>query len=277
MISIENLTFQYQKQHKLFDKLNLELKTGNIYGLLGKNGAGKTTLLKIISGLLYAQSGECILNGTSTKNRNPSALQDVFFIPEEFELPVLSIESFQKIHAPFYPKFNNEEFHSYLNQFGIHSGLKIKNLSFGQVKMVIISFGLAAHTKYLILDEPSNALDIPSKSLLRKFLAGAIDETRSFIISTHQVRDLESLIDPIIILDAGKVIMHNACDEIVEKLCFKTVRDLSDEDVLYSEEKLGKFEAVCLNTKKEESRLNLELLFNGVTQNYSAFEKILTQ
>ncbi len=277
MISIKNLSFQYQKQVRLFNELDLELQPGNIYGLLGKNGAGKTTLLKIISGFLFAKQGTCRLNGIDTKRRNTESYQELFFIPEEFELPPLSIELFWKIHAPFYPNFNDEEFFTYLEKFNISKSALIKELSFGQRKMAIISFGLATNTRYLILDEPSNAMDIPSKSLLRKFLAGAINDNRSFIISTHQVRDLESLIDPIIILDSGKIIMHSSCDNITSKLSFKTTSELNNDDMLYSEEKLGKYETISPNKNNEPTRLNLELLFNGITHNAEKFQNILNQ
>lgn len=267
MITIKNLAFQYSKNVQLFNNLELILKPGNIYGLLGKNGAGKTTLLKIISGMQYPDKGECRLGGNLTSKRLPEVYQDIFFIPEEFALPHLSIERFVNIHAMFYPKFNFVEFAGYLNEFGLSSNDKIKKLSFGQKKMVIVCFGLAANTKYLILDEPTNALDIPSKAKLRKMLAGAISEERSFIISTHQIRDLENIIDPIIILDQGKIIFHHSCDNIVQGISFKILNDYSKEHVAYVEERMGGNACICENTDQAYSKVNLELLFNGVLQN----------
>jgi ABC-2 type transport system ATP-binding protein len=274
MIEITDLTFGYKKKKVLFNQLNLTLPQGNVYGLLGKNGAGKTSLLKMIAGLLAPQQGECKIMGEHAKMRYPDVLQDIFFLPEEFHVSPITIREYESIYAPFYPKFNNGMFLSLLDEFGLHESEKLTALSYGQKKKFLLGFGLSTNASVMLLDEPTNGLDIPSKSQFRKIIASAINEERSFIISTHQVRDLESLIDPIIIINDGKIIFYQNAEEISNKLAFKKVGDHeTTHKILYAEEILGAKNAIIENTKNEITKIDLELLFNGViTDNNSICE-----
>ncbi len=267
MIKIENLSFSYNKNYPLFDQLNLTLPSGNIYGLLGKNGAGKTTLLKIISGLLFPKHGKLDVVGFQPKDRYPQFLSEIYMIPEEFSLPSMKMENFVRINSPFYPRFNYSLFKEYVNEFKLPKEQKLSNMSYGQKKNFLLSFGLATDCKLLILDEPTNGLDIPSKSQFRKILANAIHEERSFIISTHQVRDMENLIDPIIILDEGQIIFFHDYEQISRKLAITKQTELPDNNVVYYESSLGGYTVVKENTTMEETRMNLEILFNAVVSN----------
>ncbi len=263
MIEIKNLTFSYQRKNILFDHLSIDIPMGNIYGLLGKNGAGKTTLLKQITGLLNPTLGECLLFGIPSRHRLPSVLENLYLIPEEFELPAIKVNEFVSIHAPFYPKFDNDLLQKYLTEFQVSGNPKLTTLSYGQKKKFLIAFGLATCTQILLLDEPTNGLDIPSKSQFRKIIASSMNEERIIIISTHQVRDLASLIDFIIILDNGKVIFNRSIEDIASKVAFTQSKDISNLDVIYSEDILGG-KAVIYRKKSEETEVDIELLFNGV-------------
>jgi ABC-2 type transport system ATP-binding protein len=248
MIQIDNLTFSYSKKRKLFDQLSLNLPSGNIYGLLGKNGAGKSTLLKIIAGLLFPKQGDINVEGFKPKDRYPQFLSEVFLVTEEFELPKLTMECFVRINSPFYPRFNHTLFEEYITEFKIPREQKLSALSYGQKKNFLLSFGLATDCKLLILDEPTNGLDIPSKSLFRKIVANAIHEDRSFIISTHQVRDMENLIDPIIILDEGKIIFFQNNEQISQKIAITRQTEMPNKDVVYYESYLGGYTIVKENS-----------------------------
>ena len=263
MIEINNLTFSYKKNMLLFDQLFLQLPMGNIYGLLGKNGAGKTTLLKQMTGLLFPLQGECLVFRIFAGSRTPKVLQNMFLIPEEFELPALSMDEFTSLHAPFYPNFELALLKLYLNDFQVKTNSKLSSLSFGQKKKFLIAFGLATKTPFLIMDEPTNGLDIPSKSQFRKIIASSMDENRSIIISTHQVRDLSSLIDNIIILENGKIIFHQSTLDITEKMSFMQTNELDNKHIIYSEDIFGGKALIC---KKDgpDTEIDLELLFNGV-------------
>ncbi|MDQ6812759.1 MAG: ABC transporter ATP-binding protein [Bacteroidota bacterium] len=268
MIEIEHVSFGYSRKKILYKDLSLKMEAGTIYGLLGKNGAGKSTLLKNLVGLLFPAKGSITVNSFVPKKRQPSFLQTIYFIPEEVYVPSLTIKGYRNLFAPFYPDFDDEKFAGYLKELNVKDEGKLNTLSFGQQKKFIIAFALACNTKVLLLDEPTNGLDIPSKIQFRKLIASIMDEGRTIIISTHQVRDLENLIDRIIIVDNGALLLNASLAGISEKLCFKTVDELDATiKVLYAEETLKGMSVVQENTEGEESKVNLEQLFNAVTEN----------
>jgi ABC-2 type transport system ATP-binding protein len=275
MIHIDSISFGYSTKKSVFDQLSLTLPSGNIYGLLGKNGAGKSTLLKIISGLLFPTQGKLEVVGFRPKDRYPQFLNEIFLVTEEFRLPSIRIEQYLSLYSPFYPRFNRSLFDEYINEFRLPRDQKLKALSFGQKKNFLLSFGLATDCKLLILDEPTNGLDIPSKSQFRKIVANAIHEDRSFIISTHQVRDMENLIDPIIILDEGKIVFFENYENISKKLSITRQAELPDNNILvYSESYLGAYTVVAENTNNEETNMNLEILFNAVLGSKTKIKEI---
>lgn len=268
MIEVQNLSFGYKKRKLLYKNLSLKLEVGSIYGLLGKNGAGKSTLLKNFIGLLFPSSGSISVNGYTPKMRWPSFLETIYFIPEEVYVPALTIEGYKNLFAPFYPLFNEEQFHSYLEQLDVHDKGKLNTLSFGQQKKFIIAFALACNTRVLLLDEPTNGLDIPSKIKFRKLIASVFTDDKIIFISTHQIRDLDNLIDRVIIVDNGELLLNASLSEISDKLCFKNVSDLPEkEKVLYAEDSLKGYSIVIENTTHEDSKINLEHLFNALTEN----------
>jgi len=275
MIHVDGVSFGYSSNKLLFENLSLKLHPGNIYGLLGKNGAGKSSLLRNIAGLLYPIAGRIEIDGREPRKRQPSFLQDFFLIPEEIHLPSVTVEKYIETLSPFYPNFDESQFRKYLREFDMPEGNKITDLSYGQKKKVLISFGLATNTKHLIMDEPTNGLDIPSKSQFRKVVSSALDPHRIILISTHQVRDLDNLIDSIIILDDSKILVHHSLDEISEKLRFTTLVTAEDDNrVLYSEPSLKGYTVVMENWEQEESRVDLERLFNAVMNNPARIRKI---
>lgn len=265
MLEINNLSFNYSSKKNLFEDLSLSLPSGNIYGLLGKNGAGKSTLLRLISGYLFPTTGEIKAIDFVPRERTPQFLAEVFVVNEEFSLPNITGQQYLKWYAPFYSRFNYELFYSCLNEFQLTTDAKIESFSYGQKKKFLLSFGLATDCKILILDEPTNGLDIPSKSQFRKVVANAIHAERSFVISTHQVRDMENLIDPIIILDEGKIVFYQTYEQIAKKLSVSRVPSIeNDEDIIYAESHFGGYTVIKKNTSGEETNINLELLFNTV-------------
>ena len=268
MIEVQNLSFGYKKRKLLYKNLNLKLEVGSIYGLLGKNGAGKSTLLKNFIGLLFPTAGNISVNGYIPKKRWPSFLETIYFIPEEVYVPALTIETYKNLFSPFYPEFNEEQFYTYLEQLDVHDKGKLNTLSFGQQKKFIIAFALACNTRVLLLDEPTNGLDIPSKIKFRKLIASVFTDDKIIFISTHQIRDLDNLIDRVIIVDNGELLLNASIPEIADKLCFKTVAELPlSATILYTEDSLKGHSIVIKNTEHEDSKINLEHLFNAVTEN----------
>lgn len=268
MIEIKNLSFGYKKRKLLYKNLNLSLPLGNIYGLLGKNGAGKSTLLKNFTGLLFPKQGELFVNGYTPKKRLPSFLETIYFIPEEVYVPSLTTDRYKNLFAPFYPLFNEEQFYNYLDLLDVHDKGKLNTLSFGQQKKFIIAFALACNTRILLLDEPTNGLDIPSKIKFRKLIASVFTEDKMIFISTHQIRDLDNLIDNVIIVDNGDLLLQASIEEIEKRLSFKVVDEMpAENDVLYADSSLKGYAIVTENKTGEASKVNLEYLFNAVTEN----------
>ncbi len=261
MIHINNLSFSYPK-HEVFRSLTFTLEGGNVYGLLGQNGVGKTTLLKILAGLLRSNKEACRVNGCNPYKRQPAFLREVYYLPEEPACPPGTVNDFARCCGGFYPRFDLGQFYGLLDRFGIQPLARFKDLSAGQQKKAHISYAIALNTSLLLLDEPSNGMDIPSKSLFRSVVSQHITPERVLIISTHQVRDLENLIDPVIILDKKGVVLHATIDEIAQKLYF--FRDVDeDPSALYAEEVPAGYSMVRSNTAHHDSKVDLEILFNA--------------
>ncbi len=265
MVSIENLKFNYGK-HVVFNNINLNLERGKIYGLLGQNGVGKTTLLKILSGLLKVNNGECSVNGHNPFNREPQFLESVFFVPEDFIAPDKEVNIYAKMRGEFYPGYDSNKFGRLMTEFEVNGNFKFNKLSYGQQKKALIAFALSTNTSLILLDEPSNGLDIPSKSQLRKVISEASTDNSCIVISTHQVRDLENLIDPIIILDKNGVLLNESIERITQKLIF-SFKNLPDNKALYNEATPGGYISVYKNETGAETKVNIEALFNTTLMN----------
>ena len=221
MIEVQHVTFGYgRKKQKVLDDFLLKLEKGSVFGLLGKNGTGKSTLLYLMAGLLRPQSGKVYYRGVDVSLRYPLTLQDMFIVPEEFSLPGVSLKQYVKLNAPFYPRFSRELLNNCLRDFDMDENIHLGELSMGQKKKAFMCFALAANTSLLMMDEPSNGLDIPSKSQFRKVIATGMSEEKSVIISTHQVRDIDSLLDHVVVMDGSKVLLNESVARICEKLCF---------------------------------------------------------
>ncbi len=276
MIHLTQIQFGYNKKKPLFTDLSLHLKPGHICGLLGKNGAGKSTLLKIISGLRFTQQGMVeVLNRNATL-RDAEILQELYYLEEEPYIPHLKIKQYEKAYASFYPHFNHEQFQELLAAFEIeNSNAYMDKMSLGQKKKVLIAFAIACNTAILLMDEPTNGLDIPSKSIFRRVMAQCSNEGRLTVISTHQVRDLHSLIDHVSILDRGTMLLDADLDEITDKLLF-CVKEENESlgEVLYSEEGARGTWQVSENPQHLPSSVDLELLFNATICNKTRFRQI---
>lgn len=266
MVAVENLSFVYRKsKHAVLHDFSLSLEQGRVYGLLGKNGAGKSTLLYLMTGLLTPKSGRVLYHDTDVRRRLPITLQDMFLVPEEFELPAVSLVSYVELNSPFYPRFSKEDMVRYLHYFDMSMDVNLGALSMGQKKKVFMSFALATNTSLLLMDEPTNGLDIPGKSQFRKFIASGMTDDKTIIISTHQVRDIDKILDHVLIMDDSRVLLNESTVNICEKLLFLETdnRELAEAALFASPSIQGNM-LILPNTNGEESELNLELLFNAV-------------
>lgn len=268
VIHMQDIAFSYGKK-KLFSHLHLDIKRGNIYGLLGKNGAGKTTLLKLLSGQLFPDEGKTSVLNFNPVERKPEMLSEIFYLPEEFPLPRMKAQEYLSMRSSFYPRFDHAMFERFCKDFELDMQDNLNEMSLGQKKKLLLSFGLASNTALLILDEPTNGLDIPSKKQFRQTVASAMTENRTFIISTHQVRDMENLIDPLLILHNGEVIFNDTVDTVTDHYSMSLVTtEPKVGEAVYVEKVLGGW--MVLKTRDEDEQaqpLDLETLFNVIIEN----------
>ncbi len=263
MIEIKDLSYRYKRRRPpVLTDFNLTLQPGNVYGLLGPNGAGKSTLLYLIAGALIPASGSISVDGCCPDRRLPAMLSELMLVPEEVELPPVTLEEYVALNAPFYPRFDQETMHKCLEAFELAPSGRLTGMSMGQRKKAFISFAFACHTRVLLLDEPTNGLDIPGKAAFRSLCADLMTDDSLVVISTHQVRDLDRVIDRVLVMDTRRIIFDASIADIQERLCFETNADRSAiDDALQYIPSPGGFDVMTLNPYGAETEVNLELLF----------------
>ena len=279
MVELENLRFGYGSG-TLFRDTDLTLEPGTIYGLLGLNGAGKSTLLRLIAGLLFPASGRVSVLGHEPARRKPAFLSSLFVLPEELNVPGVTDREYVAARAPFYPDFDRARMERHLEELEVPRGRKLTELSHGQKKKFLLSFGLATNASLLMLDEPTNGLDIPSKGLFRRLVAEALEDDRIFVVSTHQVRDVEVLVDAILVLHDGKVLFQGSVSKVSASIRFSLDSSRPDETragLLYAERTVGGFASVWKDANEGEGRLDLEMLFKAVIARPDAFASYLEE
>jgi ABC-2 type transport system ATP-binding protein len=262
MIKIKKLGFSYGDNVVLKD-ISMELEEGRIYGLLGENGVGKTTLLTLLAGLKDVCEGSIEVDGQTPFDRKPSFLSNIYYLPDEVPAPRRKAIDYASDHGQYWSKFRIDKFSEIMTVFDNDQNQRMDQMSYGQLKKTFISFALACNTKYLFMDEPTNGLDIPSKGQFRKAVSKYTSDDSRLLISTHQARDLEAIIDPIIILDRRDVLLNASLDEIAQKLYFDYTSE-ADPAALYQEMVPGGNIQVLRNTTGAESKVNIEALFNAV-------------
>lgn len=262
MIKIKDLRFSYDN-HVVLKDISMELQEGRIYGLLGENGVGKTTLLTLLAGLKDTDEGTVDIDGQIPFERKPSFLSNIYYLPDEVPALRRKAIDFAVDHGQYWTNFSVDKFSEIMKIFDTDQDQRMDQMSYGQLKKTMISFALACNTKYLFMDEPTNGLDIPSKAQFRKAVSKFTSDDSTLLISTHQARDLEAIIDPIIILDHRDVLLNASLDEIAQKLYFDYSSE-ADPDALYQEMVPGGNIQVSVNKTGTESKVNIEALFNAV-------------
>ncbi len=277
MFTINQLSFGYNKRTgNLFQDFSLELNAGNVYGLLGKNGAGKSTLIYLMTGLLTPKSGNVTMDGINVRRRLPQTLNDLFLVPEEFELPNLPLKQYVAINSQFYPRFSMEDMQRYLDIFEMGNDLNVKlnNLSMGQKKKLFMAFAFATNTRALIMDEPTNGLDIPGKSQFRKLIGTGMTDDKMILISTHQVRDINSVLDHVVIIDQNKVLLNTSIADVMSRLAFRSLRQ-GDKPIFTQQSAMGDVVVVPAQDG-EETAIDLEMLFNATIQSPESINQLFT-
>lgn len=263
MLRMQSMTFGYGKG-SLFEDLDLRLEPGAVHGLLGLNGAGKTSLLKIAAGALRPERGSVEAFGRDPGARQAAFLADVAFVPEDPWFPALRPAAWVERNAAFRPAFDRTRFQELFNEFGLDAAKQVSRFSYGQRKKFALAAALASGARLVLLDEPTNGLDIPSKAQFRRVLATAAGPERVIVVSTHQVRDLESLIDPVVIVDKGRVTFTLSAEDLAGRLRSGRLQSLEGSPVVYAErDAIGWAALMAAEPGDEGASPDLELVFNA--------------
>ena len=277
MLKIDNISFGYRRNKSIIRNFNMTLQPGTVCGLLGKNGAGKSTLLYLICGLLKPDSGSIDFKGHNPIKHEVAFLEDVMIVPEEFSLPNMKLADYVRVNAPFYPNFNQSDMNDYLYMFDLDPEAHLGKCSMGQKKKAIISFALACNTSLLILDEPTNGLDISAKRAFRKAVAKNMTDEKCIIISTHQVLDVEKILDHVCIIDNNGVLLNTSMFEVSKHLSFRVTNDRElIENALMSFDAPGGASIVERATPDNETDVNLVMLFEFVESNRDLVKQIFS-
>lgn len=274
MIDIHNVSFGYPGHRDLYSDLSISLPGGSIYGLLGRNGSGKSTLLYLIAGLLRPRKGTVRFLGDETILRHPSTLSRIFILPEDFALPHGNIRKMVRNYAPFYPRFSEEIMESCLSEFGLDTDAPFRELSMGNKKKAYVSFALAVNTPLLLMDEPTNGLDIPSKAQFRKVVSRCMSEDKTVIISTHQVKDIDTLLDHLLIIDNGRIMLNSPISDIAKAYSFERRKPgESTADAVYAEEGAYGSRVIVSNRDGADTPVDLETLFTAAIEGKISIER----
>ncbi len=267
-LKTENLSFRYTRRRpEVLQDVNLTFDTGGVVGLLGPNGAGKSTLLYLIAGALTPTKGEVTYRGTNTRLRRPDVLSSIYLVAEEAALPRMSLKSYVELYSKFYPGFDNDIMQMSLKEFDMFEPGRLDALSMGQKKKILLSFAFACNTPVVLLDEPTNGLDIPGKAAFRRLVARLATDDRLFLISTHQVRDLDTILDRVLIMNERRFLLNESIVSLQERLLFVSGASEAPADALYALPSLSGVDYVAPNTDDADTEVNLEILFEAVLKN----------
>lgn len=288
IIQCDKITHYYGTK-LIYQDLSFEVKKGKILGLLGKNGTGKTTIINILNGYLRPQAGVCRIFGEEMDHFTPQTKARIGLLLEgHIQHTYFNVVQIEKFYSSFFPNWNRDAYYELLKKLQVTKTQKISTMSCGQRSQVALGLLFAQNPDLLILDDFSMGLDPGYRRLFIEYLKEyATAEDKTIFLTSHIIQDMEMLIDDCIILDYGKILLHQPISYIINK--FKRYRfttkteEIGVVDGLWNTEKIGSFwetysfdgiEAVnqklapfAVAEVKEEA-LTLEDAFIGLTGKY---------
>ncbi len=211
LIEIKNVSKSYGKKEAL-SNVNIDIKKGKIYGLLGPNGSGKTTLIKLINDLLKPTSGEILVNGEKPGIESKKIIS---YLPERTYLSMnLKVSELLQYFKDFYEDFDIDKAYGLLNDLNINPADRLKTLSKGTKEKVQLILVMSRKADIYILDEPIGGVDPASRDYILRTILSNFNEGSSLIISTHLIADIENILDEVIFINNGKIILNESADSI---------------------------------------------------------------
>lgn len=288
VISCENITHYYGKR-LIYKDLNFEVKKGKILGLLGKNGTGKTTIINILNGYLKPRSGICRIFGEEMEKLSPATKANIGLLLEgHVQHTFFNVRQIEKYYSRFYPKWNADAYYELLKKLQVTETQRISNMSCGQRSQIALGLLFAQDPDLLILDDFSMGLDPGYRRLFVQYLKEyASVGNKTIFLTSHIIQDMEMLIDDCIILDYGRILLHEPTEHILNNFRRYSFNSQSESieanDDLWNPEKIGNMwevysfapqskikqllEPYGIGNLKEE-KLSLEDAFIGLTGKY---------
>ncbi|MDR1638682.1 MAG: ABC transporter ATP-binding protein [Clostridiales bacterium] len=258
MIEVVGLTKRFDKAKALAD-LNMFVKKGSIYGLVGANGAGKTTALKHIAGILKADSGMVKIDGQDVYE-NIKIKETVCFIPDELRFPGASPKDSARLYSQLYKEWDWDAYKSLMADFSLNEKQKATRFSKGMQKQAAFALALAAKPNCLLLDEPIDGLDpLARRLVLKRIVENVAERAMTVLLSSHNLKDMEGICDSIGILSKGSMLIEKDLDDLKSDMHKVQVayssespeNRYSDLNVLHSEKK-GTVELLIIRSPKEK-------------------------
>jgi ABC-2 type transport system ATP-binding protein len=199
--------------------VNFDIKKGFITGFIGPNGAGKTTVIRCLMNLLHIDNGSIHIFGKTHQQDTEAIKQNIGFVYDgDYFYRDLSIEQHKRIIAPFYKKWDDQLFYSYMKYFNLPLNKKIKHLSRGMKLKFSIAVALSHNPQLLIMDEPTSGLDPVFRRELMDLLQDIMqDENKSIFFSTHITADLEKVADYVTFIHNGEIVISKEKDEVLRE------------------------------------------------------------
>ncbi len=200
---------------KAVDNISVNIKEGNVFGLIGTNGAGKSTVMRIMTGILKPDSGEAVIDGEKVYN-NIKAKSKFFFIADDhYFFATANATDMEKYYSALYPQFDKGMFFDYLSKFGLEPLRKINTFSKGMKRQLILLLGICANTKYLICDETFDGLDPVMRQSIKSIFSSEIEKRQlTPIIASHNLRELEDICDHVGLLHKGGVLLSKDLEDM---------------------------------------------------------------
>lgn len=260
MIEIRNLSKSYGKK-KVLDKLNCNIKTGSIYGLIGANGAGKSTLLRIINDVFKRDEGTVLVNEEEVEN-NQELKQKLVFVPDDlFFYPSYTLKDMGKFYSAMYKKFDMKYLEELAGILKLNMNEKIQNFSKGMKRQCALICALSTNAEYMFFDETFDGLDPVVRNLMKKIIAKQMEKNNTTIIMTsHNLRELEDICDNLGLLYKGGILFESDVDSLktnIFKVQISLKEDFSEKDFeklnILSFKKVGSVATIIVKGEKEES------------------------
>ena len=243
IIQCENITHYYGNR-LIYKDLNFEVHKGKILGLLGKNGTGKTTIINILNGYLRPQSGVCRILGEEMENLSPTTKSRIGLLLEgHIQHTYFNVGQIERYYSRFFPRWKKEAYYELLKKLQVSPTQKISTMSCGQRSQIALGLLFAQDPEILIMDDFSMGLDPGYRRLFVEYLKDfAFDGNKTIFLTSHIIQDMELLIDDCIIMDYGRILLHQPTGYILDNL--RRFRFSANHDHIAPNEKLWNTERI---------------------------------